>query len=308
MKKVVITILLVLPFILIFFISFTGQILSKYNYIPVERIALLDSEGDELEKNVVKIKKNETYKLRVKVFPELASNRKYTITNSKPEVCELDEEKEEINSKDIYGESTIIISSIDRHYVQYVLKVVVTEDDIGEIKIVQPSITVAVGQVSSPLEIQILPSTTLMENRGLIYESSDESVATIDSKYRTITGKSIGSATITVRSDYRPNILATITVNVVAQQIISWKDEATLDQALNTEINLFNLIETVPSELKSSANFQIVSSAFTDEDVDMSRISEGIIIFKQSGISILVEASVSFGGETHTVEIMLVSA
>ncbi len=308
MKKVVITILLVLPFILIFFISFTGQILSKYNYIPVERIALLDSEGDELEKNVVKIKKNETYKLRVKVFPELASNRKYTITNSKPEVCELDEEKEEINSKDIYGESTIIISSIDRHYVQYVLKVVVTEDDIGEIKIVQPSITVAVGQVSSPLEIQILPSTTLMENRGLIYESSDENVATIDSKYRTITGKAIGSATITVRSNYRPTVLATITVNVVAQQIISWKDEAKLDQALNTEINLFNLIETVPSELKSSANFQIVSSAFTDEDVDTNQISEGIIIIKQSDISILVEVSVSFGGETHTVEIMLVSA
>lgn len=307
MKKVVITILLVLPFILIFFISFTGQILSKYNYIPVERVTLLNEDGDEINTNTIKIGKNEKYKLRVKVFPELASNKQYVITNSRPEICELDEETEEIISKDVYGESTIIISSIDRHYIQYVLKVVVTEDDIDEIKITQQSVTVAVGKTSSPLEIQILPATTLLENRGLAYESSDEEVATIDPRYKTITGKKVGTATITVRSNYRPEVFTTITVNVVDTQVICWTAEAKADQEVGTEINLFDLIATVPAELKSSVTFSITSS-YSSEKVDASNLSSGKITFKQGRVAIIVVASVEYNGETHSDKIMLTSA
>jgi hypothetical protein len=312
MKKVVISILLVLPFLLIFFISFTGQILSKYNYIPVERVALLDENGEEISMNIVKIGKNESYRLRVKIFPELASNKQYTITNSKPEICELDEETEEIRSKNAYGESTIIISSIDRHYVQYVLKVIVTEEDIGEIKIVQQSVTVAVGKTSAPLEIQILPTTTLFENRGLVFESSDESVATVDERTKTIFGKQVGTATITVRSDHRPEVFDSITVNVVTEQVISWNETAKVDQELNVEIDLFDLIKTIPENLKESVKF-CIKSYYTESQLEVSLdesnfISPGRIKFKQANVSIIVEASVEYNGETYSEKIMLVSA
>jgi len=188
------------------------------------------------------------------------------------------------------------------------LKVIVTEEDIGEIKISQQSITVAVGKTSRPLEIQILPTTTLLENRGLVFESSDESVATIDERYKTVYGKKIGTATITVRSNYKPEVFATITVNVVAEQVIKWKEEAKADQVVNAEIDLFSLIETIPESLKSSAKFRI-RSYYTEEQVDASKlVSQGKIMFKQSGVSIIVEVSVEYNGETHSEKILLVSA
>ena len=47
MKKAVVSMLLILPFVLIYFISFTGQILAKYTHINVERVVVVDARGNE---------------------------------------------------------------------------------------------------------------------------------------------------------------------------------------------------------------------------------------------------------------------
>lgn len=306
MKKVVVTILLVLPFLLIFFISFTGQILSKYTYIPVERIAILDDEGDEISKLNIKLKKGENFKLRVKVFPELASNNKYTITNTNSNVCELDEENEEIVSVD-YGSSTVIISSLDKHYVQCIIKFVVANEDIEEIRLSQTSITVPVGTVSREIGIQIVPKETLQSNRGLVFEVEDETIASINEKQKIISGLKVGTTTITIRSNYRPEVFATLTVNVVDGEIIKRKDDAPLRFDIDEEINLCELIETNPSTLMGDVKFKIVTSYGSDE-LDVSKfVTEQKLKFKKGNVLIRVEASVTYNGETHSIKFSLMS-
>ena len=49
MKKIVVILLLILPFVLIYSVSFTGRILSQYTHIPVERLVLLDEDANEYE-------------------------------------------------------------------------------------------------------------------------------------------------------------------------------------------------------------------------------------------------------------------
>ena len=89
MKKIIVIILLILPFVLIYSISFTGKILSEYTHIYAERIVIENAFGDEYDENsIIKIGKGELFDLNVKVYPELASNKEFTI--SIPEVLSLD--------------------------------------------------------------------------------------------------------------------------------------------------------------------------------------------------------------------------
>ena len=104
MKKIVVLLLLILPFVLIYSISFTGKILSEYTHIYVERLALLDENSNEYaEGATLKLSKGEEYTLRVKVFPELANNQAFTVSNSDKNVCEINEQTLVLTALD-YGE------------------------------------------------------------------------------------------------------------------------------------------------------------------------------------------------------------
>jgi Fe-S-cluster-containing hydrogenase component 2 len=65
------------------------------------------------------------------VFPELASNKKVTISNSDKYVCSIDSETFKVTGLD-YGTSKLIITSVDRHYVQYIINIGVVDEDITE--------------------------------------------------------------------------------------------------------------------------------------------------------------------------------
>lgn len=113
MKKVIVAILLVLPFLLIYFISFTGQILSRYTHIQVEKISVINEVGDEYkEDDVIKIGLDDIFNLKIIVYPSLASNKETRVVNSNKAVCEYDEENSKIRGVD-YGISTFIITSVD---------------------------------------------------------------------------------------------------------------------------------------------------------------------------------------------------
>ena len=209
MKKTVVTLLLILPFVLIYFISFTGQILAKYTHINVERVVVLDANGNEYKENeYIKIDKDETYKLNVKIYPELASNKEYTISNSNNNICSLNEENEILGLN--YGDSKLIITSVDSYHVQFVINVSVCQEDIQDILIQKTELEIKKGYTEY-VEAIIYPSTTIAENRNIIWESEDESVATVKDGYIKAVG--LGTTTITVRSDHK-DISKQITVTV----------------------------------------------------------------------------------------------
>ena len=209
MKKTVVTLLLILPFVLIYFISFTGQILAKYTHINVERIVVLDASGNEYkEEDYIKIDKGENFGLSVKIYPELASNKEYTISNSNNNVCTIDDE-DVVLGKD-YGVSKLIITSVDSYHVQFVINIFVCQEEIQDIILNKTELEIKKGYTEY-VEATIYPSTTLMENRNLIWSSEDEEIATVRDGY--IRGVGIGTTKIYVRSDHK-DLVREITVTV----------------------------------------------------------------------------------------------
>ncbi len=215
MKKVIVAILLVLPFLLIYFISFTGQVLSKYTHIAVERITVLDEVGNEHEEDdIIKIGLNDTLDLKIKVYPELASNKEVKVVNSNPEFCEYDEETSVVTGIE-YGITTFYITSVEKPQIGFQIKVQVAHDKLedfdiyaygkpleftqsGEMIISTQTIKLTVGK-SVALSAKIVPQTTLPIYRTLLWMSGDRTVAQVNANGK-VTAIAEGSTTIEVKS------------------------------------------------------------------------------------------------------------
>lgn len=294
MKKIVVILLLILPFVLIYSISFTGRILSEYTHIYVERLALLDENANEYaEGATIKLGKGETYTLRVKVFPELASNQEFTIGNSDKTVCEINEETCVLTALN-YGTSEIVLTSKDTP-VTFSFSVRVSDDDIQEIQVNKTQLQLGVGK-SEELEISILPITTLAENRNIIFSSDDTSIAKVNSNGK-ITAVSVGETWITVRSDYKEDVFTKIKVTVVADKIYPvgfntsggtyTTSSPTLDLTALTVINVQNYTDLTYKVTSNIAN------------ADVSQLENGIITFTKTGVYKIV-VSLVYDGQTHS--------
>ncbi len=212
MKKVIVAILLVLPFLLIYFISFTGQVLSKYTHIAVERITVINEIGDEYkEDDIIKIGLNDELDLKVKVYPELASNKAVKIVNSNESICQFDSESLKVTGID-YGFSTFIITSVDMPSVQFKIKVQVAHDKLEDFKIfafgkeiIFDSSNVATEEISvtKGKEIsfgsEIIPTTTLQEYRTLVWTSSDNTILKAKENGKVV-AIAEGTAIVTIKS------------------------------------------------------------------------------------------------------------
>ena len=289
MKKMIITILLVLPFVLIYFISFTGQILSKYTHIYVERIVVVDSKGDEYEDgDYIKINKDEVYDLNIKVFPELASDKRVTISNSDKDVCSVDTQTHEVVGLE-YGISKLIITSIDRHYVQYIININVVDEDIKEIVLERDEITLTKGK-SKTLDITIVPQTTLPENRNLVWSSDDNVIATVENGV--VKGLNVGTTYITVASAHKPSVFKRIKVTITSEYGEGiFFDNESYDKIYVVHSNEFDLKDITIVNLDGCTIDDVwydLINIPTANSVDISRLDEGIIKFnKEKEIAIV---------------------
>ncbi len=294
MKKTVVTLLLVLPFILIYFISFTGQILATYKHIFVERIVVLDENGDEYKnEDYIKIAPGEEYNLKIKVYPELATNKKYSISNGNKETCDVNIETGVVTGKE-YGISRLIITSQDRHFVQFIINIYVTEDELKDISIVQEEIKLTPGKTEQ-IEINFDPITTLQEYKGLTFTSLNESVATVSASGR-IKAIAEGTTKIIIASTYKPEIVKEL--NVIVSTTLEkgiWFTPTVNVYSVNTSIfDLKTIISIVDlpnveyTDLTFSAN---MTSGVVESDYDISQLQEGIIKFNQENKVVTVTVS-----------------
>lgn len=300
MKKTVVIILLILPFLLIYFISFTGQILSKYTHINVERVVLLNDKGDEYSADgFVKIGLDEEFKLRIKIYPELASNKEVIISNSNKEVVSIDESTQ-IATPLKYGESTIIITSKDRHFVQYIFKIVVAQDDIEDIG-VEKEITIPKGKTGQ-IVAQIIPETTIPEYRDLIWESKDTSIAKVNAN-GIVTGVSVGETEIKVKSAHKPEVYKIIIVKIVSEYGKGvWFDNNEVGKLYKVSEQIFDLREITIINLEGvtidDLDYKLVNNPTSDQ-IDYSNITslniieEGKITFKEENAIVKVQVFVA---------------
>lgn len=313
MKKTVVTLLLILPLLLIYFISFSGRILSTYTYVGVERIALYDENGDEYKENsTITIGKDQKIKLNIKVFPEMAKNKTVKITNSNKNICQVDTESNEVMSLN-YGTSTLMIISNDRSYVQFVIKIEVADYEIEDIGLParlyneaedRYELKLTKGQTEN-IDTTILPDTTLPENRNLVWEDFDKTI--IGVKDGLIEAKNIGKTTIKVRSDHKPEVFKIIYVEVVLDQT---KDV----YFINENPNMIYKITSSEFDLKSITAFNKDGLTFDDiiyeetteyskDQVDLSKISEGLIEFKEKGAIITI--SIRFKNSDYILDTLI---
>lgn len=307
MKKIVVTLLLVLPFILIYFISFTGQILSTYKHIFVERVVVLDENGDEYKDgDYIKLALEEVYDLNIKVYPELASDKSYTISNGNKSVCSIDEKTNKVTALS-YGISKLIITSKDRHFVQFIINIHVTQDEIQDIELVKDTIEISVGK-SEQIEVNIIPDTTLPENRELVFEVTDNTVASV-SATGVVKGLKYGTTTVVVSSRHKPEISKTVSIVVtleLGKGVFFVNENPSKIYEVNT--STFDLRSiTVISRLEGVSISDVwytlagTGSDVSSGDIDTSELSNGIIKFNAERKTAIVEVYVydTVGNEYH---------
>lgn len=192
MKKTVILILLLLPIVLVVTIAFAGQILSIYHHIPVERVDFVDNVGDALDDEYLFIVNvGETKPASIRIFPEMASNKKVSFTSQDESVCKVDAEG---NLTGIaIGNTTVLVTTSEGNKTD-ILNVLVVAERVTGITLSETELTMISGE-QKQLQPIIEPYTAL--NKAVSFESSDPTVVSVKANGY-ITALKQGEAIITV--------------------------------------------------------------------------------------------------------------
>jgi hypothetical protein len=191
MKKTVILILLLLPIVLVITIAFAGQILSTYHHISVEKVNFVDNVGDALDDDYLFIiNVGETKETSIRIFPEMASNKKVSFVSQNESVCTVDSDGNITGVAT--GSTSVMVTTSDREKTD-ILNVLVIAEEVTGITLPEAELTVIQGE-QKQLQPIVEPYTAI--NKTVIFESSDSSVASVNANGY-ITALKPGEAIIT---------------------------------------------------------------------------------------------------------------
>lgn len=209
MKKTVILILIILPIFLLITIAFAGKILSIYQHIPVERVQFVNVLNDE-PTQPFELNMGEVKKANIRIFPELASNKKVTYTSSDENICTIDEDGDVYGLN--YGSADITVTTHDGNKTD-TWKVVVTAKQVLGITLPYETLTMTLGESTILKPTVELP---VAENKAVTFISDNPAVVSIDASGK-MTAKAPGKATITAAAvdNSHGNFAASCEVTVV---------------------------------------------------------------------------------------------
>ena len=159
-----------------------------------------------LEQTEITIENGESFILSAKVLPEDATYKTLSWTTSDKEVAVVDESGT-VTAKGA-GTATITATT-DQGGNKAVCHVTVTQKP-KSLSFAQPSVSLTEG-TKATLTVSFLPLSTT--EKGLIWESSDETIATV--KDGVVTAVSLGTATITVKSTADDSVFTACEINVL---------------------------------------------------------------------------------------------
>lgn len=234
MKKASITILLVLPIILIYFISVLGKIVSKYSRIAAEAIEVtLLNEKLEDDQNLTFFYEDygsEPIDIEIDVLPEFTNDRTYTITSSHQDVANivLNEAQEPklylYNCGEERASTKITITSNDNVAIEFKFNITVAFGQLQELFIYDADkgisnrleeVYIPVGKTKS-LALDFSPTTTLAKYKNCFWGVEDSSIISIkqNNNKMAVTALKEGQTTLTATSIEMPSIKKEIVVNV----------------------------------------------------------------------------------------------
>lgn len=192
MKKVVILILVLLPIVLVITIAFAGRILSMYHHIPVEKVDFVDDVGDALDDEYLfVVNVGETKPAAIRIFPEMASNKKVSFTSQDESLCTVDANG---NITGVAIGSTSVLVTTSEGNKTDILNVLVVVEHVTGITLPEKELTMNHGE-QKQLQPTVEPYTAL--NKTVTFESSDPSIVSVNPNGY-ITALQSGEATVTV--------------------------------------------------------------------------------------------------------------
>ena len=302
MKKTVILILAVLPIFLIITIAFAGKILSFYQHIPVEKIQFVDILNNPYESDdTFELNMGDEKSTKIRIFPELASNKDVVYESSNEDICTVDE-----NGKIIgvyYGSAQVTVTTKDSNK-KAVLEVLVKAEKVMGVELKENEINMVTEEVFKLEPIVHLPPA---KNKAVTYMSDNPLVVKV-SPTGELSALSEGTAIITVVTvdgGYSDTCTVTVTKGIPAliftleeQDFIT--KQGVMHYTTKSVINLYDYIQVDPTKINvSDVKFVITSGSSRAE------LENGVLTLKQAG-AVKVKAYVGNVEEPdYTKEIIL---
>lgn len=186
MKKLLIFLMVAIPLLIVLIVNFTVNVVVGDVYIAVERI--------ELDKTSIVANVDERSSLKATIYPQNATNKDIIWSSDNEEVAVVDENG---NISFVgFGNGYISATTADGNK-RATCYFYVTDTEVHQVILTAPSNEMNVGQTMQ-LNATILPSEAL--NKNIIFSSSDESKAKVDSN-GLVYALASGNVTITAESE-----------------------------------------------------------------------------------------------------------
>lgn len=199
MKKTVFSILLVLPVFLILVISLIGRVYSDFNFVRVENVRIYDENDNPLERdNVLHVQRGNETRVKVKILPELATNKNYSFVSSDESVCEvrITDEGVFVCGKS-YGTALITVKTESDNKTA-VIGVSVRDDFVSGVTLSAEEISIGVGEEKT-FSAVVMPETALDKRVSWLVPDEYKDILSVDSD-GTVKGLSEGDGEVVVRT------------------------------------------------------------------------------------------------------------
>ena len=289
MKKVSISILLILPIVLIFFISLLGRIISQLVRIPATSIEVTVLK-EKIENNSTltfdldEYPANYPLSMEIEVLPTLANNKTYTISNVDDNIAYI-----AINSSgdpELFlhsvGTTSFEIKSKDNLSVEFAFTVKVKDTGLKEILVFDvndketeegdnkyiSSLDLAVGKTAK-IGLDFRPTSTNPKYKDCSIYIENEAVASIKptAATYTVTGLEEGQTNLIIYSNKNSEVFKVIPITVsTTSNADAYFDYFNAYDAFVLSENNFNFVPTSPAT-KSSGKIYINDSSLSYDDI-----------------------------------------
>ena len=285
MKKTILIILAVLPIVLLVVIAFAGQILALYQYIPVEKVEVVDRMNTVYDGALAfTVEQGKSKETIVNVYPKLASNKEVTYTSQDESICTVDANG--VITGVHWGSTTVTVKTVDGNKT-FVLNVEVTAKVPFAVILSEHELELKVGQ-EHVLSCEV--DAPVAVNKAVKYTSSNTSVATVDASGK-VKARGTGTAVITVTTELGEKV-DTCTVTVVEGVLPLY-----LDFSGNPNVNKNSSDIYVTSE----QTIDLRDVLRTDGTVDLDDVKIKIVAneYKGSGENKQLRAKIDENGILH---------
>lgn len=288
MKKIMLSSIVLLPLVVLLILTLGGMVVSKTNYIYVERVEFTQTD------TLVLIKDGEerpTAKLSVNVLPLRASNAAVRFASDDESIVTVDE-KGVVTGVD-YGETFVRVYSQENGALSAARRVRVTDDAVHRIEIENAPSVLYTGQ-SAALSAKVYPQDA--PDTSVVWSSSDESVLYVSAD-GALTPRKKGEAEITVRSVSDPSVTASAEIEVKVPVSGIWLDPAEQGETVVAGSTAqFPAVHFEPADAEET----VVYSSSDDSVASVDQT--GAVTFKKAG-TVEITATVTDGaGNTRTVK------